>query len=94
MNRYLIGLLAAIILVGHSGMAFTAERTVGLDVKMDCPTCPYIVKRSLQKVSGVLKVQVSYGEQRATVRFDDAKTDTTALMEATKAVGFPSAVVR
>lgn len=94
MKRYLIGLLTATILVGHSGVASSAERTVGLDVKMDCPTCPYIVKRSLQNVSGVLKVKVSYGDQKATVRFDDAKTDTNALTAATKAVGFPSTVVR
>ena len=81
-------------MVGLSGPSLSAERTVDLAIKMDCPTCPYMVKRSLQKVSGVLAVNVSYDEQAATVRFDDAKTDTTALTNATKAVGFPSTVVR
>lgn len=94
MKRHLVGPFTAIVLAGLSGTALSAEQTVGLAVKMDCPTCPYIVKRSLQNVSGVLAVNISYAEQMATVRFDDAKADTTALTNATKSVGFPSTVVR
>ena len=94
MRRHLIGLFLAVAVIGHAGAAVSAERTVSLGVKMSCPTCPYIVKKSLQKVSGVSEVKVSYAEQTATVRFDDAKTDATALTNATKAVGFPSTVIR
>ena len=94
MQRRLIGLFFAVALLGQSGTAVSAERTVGLGVEMSCPTCPYIVKRSLQKVSGVLEVKVSYAEQTAIVRFDDAKTTISALTDATKAVGFPSSVIR
>ena len=94
MKRQLIGLFFAVALIGHSGAAVSAERTVSLGVKMSCPTCPYIVKKSLQKVSGVHEVKVSYAEQTATIRFDDAETDATALTNATKAVGFPSSVIR
>ncbi len=94
MQRHLTGLFLAIVLIGHSGAAVSAERTVSLGVKMSCPTCPYIVKQSLKKISGVREVKVSYAEQTATVRFDDAKTDATALTNATKAVGFPSTVIR
>ena len=94
MKRHLIGMFFAVVLIGNSGAAVSAERTVTLGVNMSCPTCPYIVKKSLQKVSGVSEVKVSYAEQTATVRFDDAKTDATALTNATKAVGFPSSVNR
>ncbi len=94
MKHYLTGMFFAVALIGHSGVAVSAERTVSLGVKMSCPTCPYIVKKSLQKVSGVSAVKVSYADQTAIVRFDDAKTKVTALMDATKAVGFPSSVIR
>lgn len=94
MQRRLTGPFLAAVLIGYSGAAVSAERTVSLGVKMSCPTCPYIVKRSLQKVSGVSEVKVSYADQTAVVRFDDAKTDVTALTDATKAVGFPSTVNR
>lgn len=67
-----------------------AERTVTLSVEMSCPTCPYIVKRSLQAVEGVLAVAVSYEEQTATVRYEDTRTNVAALTEATAAVGFPA----
>ena len=80
-------------LLAHLPSASSAERTVALGVKMGCPTCPYIVKRSLQGVAGVVDVEVSYEEQFAVVRFDDATTDAAALMAATARVGFPSKVM-
>ncbi len=94
MHRHLTGLFLAAVLIGQSGAAVSAERTISLGVEMSCPTCPYIVKKSLQKVSGVSGVKVSYADQTAIVRFDDAKTDATARTDATKAVGFPSSLIR
>ncbi len=38
----------------------------------------------------MLGVSVSYDDQAAIVRFDDDKTDLTALTQATADVGFPS----
>ena len=38
----------------------------------------------------MLVVKVSYDDQVAIVRFDDDKTDVTALTQATADVGFPS----
>ncbi len=88
------GLVTALTLVGilvaGGAPASAAEQTVILGVKMFCPTCPFIVKRTLQKVEGVLDVAVSYAEQTAVVRFDDNKTAVAALTRATAGVGFPS----
>ncbi len=82
-----VGLLAG------SHVALSAERAVALNVKMWCASCPYIVKRTLQGVAGVLDVKVFYDEQRAVVRFDDERTSVAALTKATADVGFPSTVV-
>ncbi len=68
-----------------------AIETVTLSVKMWCASCPYIVKRSLEDVAGVLGVDVSYRDQTAVVRFDDTRTDVAALIEATGSLGFSSA---
>ena len=84
------GLGLGLGLFAGAGPALSAERMVTLDVKMSCPSCPFIVKRTLQGVAGVSDVAVSYEEQTATVRFDDDKTDVTALTQATADVGFPS----
>ena len=78
------------VLLGGSLPALSTEQTVTLSVKMWCSSCPYIIKRTLAKVPGVLDVNVSYDDQVAIVRFDDDKTDVTALTQATAEVGFPS----
>ena len=90
--RGLLTLAFSVGLLGGSPAALSAERTVALNVRMWCASCPYIVKRSLQGVAGVLDVNVFYDEQRAVVRFDDERTSVAALTKATADVGFPSTV--
>ncbi|TYO68121.1 mercuric transport protein periplasmic component [Bradyrhizobium hipponense] len=72
--------------------AMAAERTITLSVKnMYCAACPSIVKESLEAVSGVAKVAVSYKDKTATVVYDDAKADVNQLTSATTKAGYPSA---
>ena len=78
------------ILVGGVTPAFAEEQTVTLRVEMWCASCPFIVQRSLERVPGVADVTVSYGNQTATVTFDDERTDVAALTMATAEVGFPA----
>lgn len=85
-------LALALGLLAGSQAALSAERTVALNVKMGCASCPYMVKTTLQNVAGVLDVKVLYEEQRAVVRFDDARTGVAALTKATADIGFPSTV--
>ena|SRR5882762_2205955 len=70
---------------------WAATRTVTLDVPgMTCATCPITVKKALNKVSGVSKIDVSYEQKTAVVTYDDAKTNVLALMKATTDAGYPS----
>jgi periplasmic mercuric ion binding protein len=48
------------------------------------------VRRSLTKVGGVSKADVSLERGEAVVTFDDTKTGIEALLKATKAAGYPS----
>jgi len=86
-----------------STSAAGGDRTVTLNVpNMFCASCPYIVKRSLEKVDGVSSVNVFLFERIATatatvtvtVTFDDDRTNVAALMRATEEAGFPSTVRR
>lgn len=94
MKRIFVAMVAVaslfMALAGAYSGAYAAQRTVTLEVPMSCPTCPYIVMRSLEKVVGVLDVAVSYDAQTATVRYDDEKTTIAALTQATADVGFPA----
>lgn len=48
------------------------------------------VTRSLNRVNGVIKADVSLERAEAMVTYDDAKTSTDALLKATKDAGYPS----
>jgi mercuric ion binding protein len=52
------------------------------------------VKRSLTKVGGVAKADVSLKRAEAVVTYDDAKTGVEALLKATKDAGYPSTLKR
>jgi mercuric ion binding protein len=74
-----------------SGEAMAASRTVTLDVQnMTCAVCPITLKKALEHVSGVQQVSVNYASKTATVEFDDTKTTTDKLSEATTEAGYPS----
>jgi len=78
-------------LITSSGAAMAEQRTVTLAVdNMYCEACPYMVKRTIEKVSGVSKVTVSFKEKTAVVVFDDARTQVNDLTNATISAGFPS----
>lgn len=78
-------------LVLFSSSAFAAVQTVTLSVPdMYCAACPITVKKALQKVAGVSKVQVSFEKKEAVVMFDDTKTTIKKLQDATSNAGYPS----
>lgn len=74
-----------------SGTVLAAPRTVALDVQgMTCPVCPLTVKKALERLSGVQKVEVDYASKTAMVQFDDASATPDQLTEATLSAGYPS----
>jgi len=91
MNK-LLAFAAFTLCLLASPVAFAAEKTITLAVKnMYCAACPHTVKASLEAVSGVGKIAVSYKDKTAIVTFDDSKTDVKALTDATTNAGYPSA---
>lgn len=91
-RKSLIGraLVAALAL---AGAVRASPRTVTLNVSgMTCEACPITVKKALQKVPGVSKIEVRYEKKQVLVSFDDAKTNTDALVKATTDAGYPSTV--
>jgi len=89
--RPLISIFTAALFLASAAYAGAAERAVTLKVDgMTCPSCPYMVKKSLTKVKGVNTVKVSLEQGKAWVVFDDAKTTVADLTTATGDIGFPS----
>jgi mercuric ion binding protein len=83
-------LIASAVWVG-AGSAAAAERSIVLAVEnMTCSACAPLVRKSLTRLPGVAKAEVSAETHRAFVTFDDEKTDIAALTDATTKAGFPS----
>jgi mercuric ion binding protein len=90
MTRLLVSLVLAFLISSQAASA--AQRTVTLTVSnMYCEACPYMVKKTLERVSGVSKVSVSFKDKTAVVTYDDTRTDVKALTAATANAGYPSA---
>jgi mercuric ion binding protein len=89
MNKLFAALTLAVIVAP----AWAATQTVTLSVPgMTCPACPITVKKSLSKVDGVSKIDVSFEKREAIVTFDDAKTSVQKMTKATEDAGYPSSV--
>ncbi len=88
LKAMLVGVVAALVLTAPS---WALPKTVTLNVSgMTCEACPITVKKALQKVPGVSKVDVLYEKKQVVVTFDDSKTNTEVLVKATTNAGYPS----
>ncbi len=68
-------------------------KAVSFDVPgMTCVTCPYTVKKTLQKIDGVTDAESSFKTMSATATFNPDKTSIDAMLEALKNLGYPSTV--
>ncbi|GMR16649.1 MAG: mercury resistance system periplasmic binding protein MerP [Gammaproteobacteria bacterium] len=84
--------LYLLILLSFNAQA--KQQTITLDLPtMNCVTCPFTVKMSLNRVDGVSKAEVSYKTKHAVVTFDDVKASTDDLVKATTNAGYPSTVI-
>ncbi|ACM93111.1 periplasmic mercuric ion binding protein [Nautilia profundicola AmH] len=87
MKKFFIGLIFVSAL-------FAAEKTVIIEVEgMTCPLCTSAIKRSLKTTPGVVKAKVLLSTKKATVVYDDAKTDTSKLLHAIEVVGYKGKVL-
>lgn len=57
---------------------------------MTCALCPLTVKMAMSSVQGVLSVSIDFATKTATVIFDDAKTDSARITEASTNAGYPA----
>lgn len=87
-------LIAALLSLTFSIYSLAEEKTVTLEIpSMNCAICPITVKKALQKVDGVLDVDVSYKTKLGIVKFDNGKTGSQTLIEATTNAGYPSTIL-
>jgi mercuric ion binding protein len=71
--------------------ASAEQKEVSLKVeKMDCPSCPFMIKRAIEDIDGVESASVSMESKVAKVSFDNTKASVGDFIAATTELGFPS----
>jgi periplasmic mercuric ion binding protein len=90
--KSLEALIAAVVaMIVLTAPVWASPKTVTLNVSgMTCEACPITVKKALQRVPGVSKIDVLYEKKQVVVTFDDSQTNTDALVKATTDAGYPS----
>ena len=90
MTKFTTSLALGLLIISSDG-AMAEQRTITLAVdNMYCEACRYMVKKSIEKVSGVSNVTVSFKERTAVVTFDDTRADVKDLTNDAANAGFPS----
>jgi len=78
-------------LMAHPLLA--AEQTVTFDVPgMYCASCPFIVQSAMGEVDGVISVVADSATRTATVVYEDTKTTTDDIAEASTFAGYEATV--
>ena len=61
---------------------------------MTCPLCPLTVTTAIEHLDGIVSVSTDVDARTATVVFDDGKTSTAAIAEASTNSGYAAALVK
>lgn len=89
MRKWILTLVAAFSF--GAALAAAPATVVVLDAEnITCPACGIIIRKALEKVSGVTDTKVDTRAETVTVTFDSSQTDTTAIARAVTEAGFPA----
>ena len=90
-----VPIFVVVALISWSTTVAAEVRGVTFNVgNMTCALCHVTVRKSAEAIPGVKKVTVSTETGTATVLFDDAATNSTAIAEAITNAGYPASPIR
>ncbi|WP_157019387.1 mercury resistance system periplasmic binding protein MerP [Mesorhizobium xinjiangense] len=76
-----------------AAQAAETEQTATFDVPgMTCALCPVTVRKAMEAVKGVQKVEVAFEARTATVVFDPSVASIEAIARASENAGYPASV--
>ena len=83
--------LATTVPVMAQAEAVTETKVLTVE-NMYCELCPLTVKTAMERVAGVISVEIDFGAKTATVTFDPATVTIEAIAAASASVGYPAHV--
>ena len=89
MKLFTHALFSVLIILSASVSAAENQTSLKID-KMDCPSCPFMIKKAIEKIDGVSSVSVSMETKIAVIRYDDDKASANDFIATTTELGYPS----
>ncbi|MDX8480686.1 cation transporter [Mesorhizobium sp. VK24D] len=87
--------IAIAVLLLATAPAAAGQRTATFSVPdMTCPICPVTVATAIKRLDGIVAVSTDIDAKTATVVFDDGKTSTAAIADASTNAGYAAALVK
>ena len=84
-------MIIAMLLMASLSDVWAAQQSVILSVPgMNCAACPITIKKALETVDGMTAVTFNLERKQVAVTFDDTRTTTAKLVQATTDAGYPS----
>ncbi len=85
------------LLLVSAGSVLSAEdnlKQVTLKVDgMTCVSCPATIKAALKRLPGVVKAEVSYKEEKATVMYQDGKVTVEQMIKTIEDLGYMASIM-
>jgi len=83
-----------VLLMLSASVSWAADKTITLSVPdMNCPSCPYMVEKSISVVEGVKSATAELQNRTCSVTFDDAIASVDDILGATANIGYQSSVI-
>ena len=85
---------AIAVLLLTTVLAAAGQHTATFSVpEMTCPLCPVTVATAIRHLDGIVSVTADVSAKTATVVFDDSKTSTAAIADASPTAAYAAALV-
>ncbi len=89
MRSFLVATL--IVLLVNTTFAMAAEQTATFAIEnMSCALCPVTVRKAMERVDGVIDVDIDFDSKTATVVFDDTRATPAEIAKASTNAGYPA----
>ena len=89
----LVALSCVTLLLTFNSNAAPQTALLKID-NMDCPSCPFMIKKALEEIEGVTSATVSMDSKIATIEFESEEVGVDDFVSTTTELGFPANEIR
>lgn len=88
-NIFKLFIAVMVIFSFIAGKSFAGNKTVEISLPtIQCGMCERTIEKAINKIDGIVDINIDVENKKATVTYDDTKTDLTAIEKAMTSAGY------